>query len=92
MNLETAREAKSLFVGHESQVAQSAAKKYNVKRDWNPKVVYLLELSVEALDTEDESVDPSFNIDTSIKPHSGHIVDNFCEEWVLDSIGKTELH
>ena len=37
-------------------------------------------MSEDALDTEDEDVDPSFDLDSSLKDH---MVDDFCEEWVL---------
>ena len=36
----------------------------------------------DALDTEDEDVDPSFDLDSNLKSDSDHIIDNFCEEWV----------
>ncbi len=38
----------------------------------------------DALDTEDEDVDPSFDLDSSIKDDVDHLVDTFCEEWVRD--------
>lgn len=40
----------------------------------------ILAISEDALDTEDEDVDPSFDLDSSLKDH---MVDDFCEEWVL---------
>lgn len=40
-------------------------------------------MSEDALDTENEDVDPSFDLDSSLKEDVDHIVDNFCEEWVL---------
>lgn len=43
----------------------------------------LLAMSEDALDTEDEDVDPSFDLDSSIKEDVEHMVDSFCEEWVL---------
>ena len=46
------------------------------------RIQELLELSDDALDTENEDVDPSFDLDTSIKSDTGHMVDSFCEEWV----------
>ena len=39
-------------------------------------------LCSDALDTEDEDVDPSFDLDSSLKSDSNHIIDNFCEKWV----------
>ena len=40
----------------------------------------ILAISEDALDTEDEDVDPSFDLDSSLKDH---MVDDFCEELVL---------
>ena len=42
----------------------------------------LLNLSVEALDTEDEALDPSFDLDETVKSDTGHTRETFCEEWV----------
>lgn len=42
----------------------------------------LVVMSEEALDTEDESVDPTFDLDSSIKSDVDHIVKSFCEDWV----------
>ena len=36
----------------------------------------------DALDTEDEEIDPIFDLDCSMKSDSGHIAESFCEEWV----------
>lgn len=43
----------------------------------------LLVLSDDALDTEDEEVDPTFDLDASLRSDVDHIVDSFCEDWVL---------
>ena len=43
----------------------------------------LLEISVEALDTDNESIAPSFDLDESMKSDTDYLVDNFCEDWVL---------
>ena len=45
----------------------------------------LLEISVEALDTDNESIDPSFDLDESMKSDTDYLVDNFCEDWVLQT-------
>ena len=45
----------------------------------------LLVLSGDALNMEDEDIDPSFDLDLSLKSDSDHIIDNFCEEWVTHS-------
>ena len=47
----------------------------------------LLEISVEALDTDNinESIEPSFDLDESMKSDTDYLVDNFCEDWVLQT-------
>ena len=36
----------------------------------------------DALNIEDGEIDPTSDLDSSIKSDSGHIVESFCEEWV----------
>ena len=43
----------------------------------------LATMSGDALDTEDEAVDPSFDLDSSMKDDVDHMIEAFCEEWVL---------
>ena len=84
MNLEKARETKRVCSSDMGE-SSSAVRSEGISREGRLEpegLVDLLELSDEAIDTEDESVDPSFDIDVSIKSDSGHIADNFCEEWV----------
>ena len=42
----------------------------------------LLTMSEDALDTDDEAVDPYFDLDTSMKSDIDHLVESFCEDWV----------
>ena len=42
----------------------------------------LLSMSDDALDTEDENDDPSFDLDTSMKSDVNHQAENFCEDGV----------
>lgn len=42
----------------------------------------MLNLSHDATDTENEEADPSFDLDSSMKSDSKHVVETFCEEWV----------
>ena len=41
----------------------------------------LLAMSDDALDTEDEEKDPTFDLDSSMKEDKDHMTDKFCEEW-----------
>jgi len=36
-------------------------------------------MSEEALDTDDEDVDPSFDLDLSMKADTDHTMEQFCE-------------
>ena len=40
----------------------------------------LLQISVEALDKDNESIDPSFDLDGSMKSDTDYLVDNFSED------------
>lgn len=40
-------------------------------------------MSGDALDTDDEKVDPTFDLDESMKSDSDHLVEIFCEEFVI---------
>ena len=42
----------------------------------------LVMMSEDALDTEDEAVDPTFDLDSSMKSDTDHIAETICEEWV----------
>lgn len=42
----------------------------------------LAAMSDEALDTMDEDIDPSFDLDSSIKSDSSHLMETFCDEFV----------
>ena len=42
----------------------------------------LLKLSHEAMDTDNEEEDPSFELNSSLKSDTHHLLDTFCEEWV----------
>ena len=41
----------------------------------------LLTMSDDALDTEDDRKDPTFDLDSSMKEDEDHMMDTFCEEW-----------
>ena len=90
-NLEKARESKRICLSGETTLVTSAQEPSLDDRDLNTaqpqrvepqELIDWLNLSVDALDTEDESVDPSFDMDSSIKSDSGHMTETFCEDWV----------
>ena len=58
--------------------------------DW---LAELAILSDEALDTDDEEVDPSFDLDMSVMIEKQHIIETFCKEWItsLDWEDRTSL-
>ena len=48
----------------------------------NDELAQLVTMSEDALDTDDEAVDPSFNFDSSMKSDADHLQESFCEEWI----------
>ena len=42
----------------------------------------LVTMSEDALDTEDEAGDPTFDLDSSMKSDTDHIAETYCEEWL----------
>ena len=50
------------------------------------------------LDTENEDVDPSFDLDASMKSASDHMIESFCKYWIshlaetLDHMVRVRLH
>ena len=43
----------------------------------------LMGLSQDAMDTDNEDVDPTFDLDVSLKSDDDYMIENFCEDWVL---------
>ena len=43
----------------------------------------LAQMLDDALNTEDESIDPTFDLDSSIKVDYNHMMESFCEDWML---------
>ena len=42
----------------------------------------LLSMFESTLDTDNEDVDPSFDLDASMKSDSDHMIESFCEVWI----------
>lgn len=43
----------------------------------------LIVMSDDALDTENEELDPTFDLDASMKSDSDHLIETFCEDFVM---------
>ena len=43
----------------------------------------LLTMSDDALDTEDDKMDPTFDLDSSMKEDEDHMMKTFCGEWSI---------
>ena len=54
----------------------------NIRKRLLKNLKPLLNLSHEAMDTDSEGEDPSFELNSSLKPDTHHLLDTFCEEWV----------
>ena len=50
----------------------------------------LVTMPEDVLDTDDEDIDPSFDLDSSMKADTDHLEENFCEEWIHTSIEMTD--
>lgn len=94
-NLEKARDSKRvcLPIEEESQSAQQVLHAAGSARPEPETLSDLLTLSDDALDTDDEAHDPTFDLDESIMSDHDHMEDNFCEQWVsqLDWEDRTSL-
>ena len=44
----------------------------------------LLSINEDSIDTEDDFVDPSFDLDNSVRNDYDHLVERFCEDWTLE--------
>lgn len=84
LNLQKARESKRAhFTEVDSPEAHSShSDGRHEERNEPEDISDLLNLSHDAIDTENEEIDPSFDLDSSIKSDSEHAVEAFCEEWV----------
>ena len=80
-NLEKAREEKRRRSAGESstEIAESGAASH--EDDVND-MADLLDVSIHELDTDNEDIDPSFDLDASMKSDSEHMTERFCEDWV----------
>lgn len=81
-SLEMAREAKRRRMADESEASSSATEVRSFDRE-EADLSLLVSMPEDALDTEDEAVDPTFDLDSSIMSDTDHTVENFCEDWVL---------
>ena len=85
-SLENAREAKR---GRETGEDASNSTEIEVRSGnggaeaQKDELARLVSMSEDALDTEDEAVDPTFDLDSSMKSDTDHMVESFCENWVL---------
>jgi len=79
--LEKAREAK---IRRESGEGTSGGAETEVRSEDRDESTFvgLATMSDDALDTEDETVDPTFDVDSSMKSDIDHVSECFCEDWV----------
>ena len=84
MSLEKAREEKRRRSACESstEIAESKEASGGVQRVEVNDMADLLDVSVGELDTDNENIDPSFDLDSSMKSYSEHMIERFCEDWI----------
>ena len=82
-SLEKAREAKRrrTEAGSEAPTTETATSTIADDEGEPSGLTQLLAMSDDALDTEDEEKDPTFDLDSSLKEDKDHITDSFCEDW-----------
>ena len=84
-SLEKAREAKmkrSSGEGTSSSTESEVRTGHGVAAIEEGSLAELATMSGDALDTDDEAVDPSFDLDSSARSDIDHMVETFCEEWI----------
>ena len=84
LNLKYARETKQICAdeGESSEIATRVESSAYSQNQEVEGLVELLELSEDAIDTDNEDIDPSFDLDSSMLSDTDHMVDTFCDEWV----------
>ena len=82
-SLEKAREAKRRRTEAGSAVPTSESTTVTIADDGGEPsgLSQLLTMSDDALDTEDEQKDPTFDLDSSLKEDIDHVTETFCEDW-----------
>lgn len=86
-SLEQAREAKRRRKSGEAATSSADIEVRNEQGEADGQeddLSRLVTMSDDALDTEDEAVDPTFDLDSSMKSDADHIAETFCEEWVSE--------
>ena len=84
-NMESAREEKRR---RDSDEATSSGALTEVRTECasadieDGTLAQLMSMPEDALDTDDETVDPTFDLDSSMTADVDFTVDNFCEDWV----------
>ena len=85
INLQKQERVRGSVIPPEGETSIAAQRSSHLEQDLraNPEeLADLAMLSEDTLDTEDESVDPTFDMDASTKSNSNHLMDMFCEECV----------
>ena len=96
MVLEKAREVKSRRMSGEG-TSSTAEIEVQTERggtdDDTGELTGLLAMPGTALDTDDEAVDPTFDLDSSMKSDTDHIMESFCDDWIshLDKDDRVSL-
>ena len=89
--LQEVREAKRKRECNES-LSQEALIEVQSERDEH-SLTELASMPEEALNTDIEGVDPSFDLDSSMKSETDHVIEQFCKGWVcqLDTDDQVSL-
>ena len=84
LSLQKAREEKRRRTAEETsaEVLETAESSSGAAAVEPSDMIELLSMSDDALDTNNEDVDPSFDLDASMKSDGDYMVEKFCENWI----------
>ena len=74
--------AHSLQIAREAKRMREAGEESSSTRTTAVDELEELVSSTDALDTDDEGKDPSFELESSILSDTDYVAENFCEDWV----------
>ncbi len=83
-NLEMAREKKRRLEESSRESSEVTAESLEVDGEFNiSELLTMSESALEALDTDDDNVDPTFDIEDAVQSDSENLCEKFCEDFVL---------
>ena len=82
-SLQKTREARRLWESGKGISQRAVAESDPWQQHYTDDLSGQLHTSDEVLDTDDESIDPTFDLDTSLRSDKDFMTEEFCDDWVL---------